>query len=184
MKKFLAPTLATALVGAAGLLLTTSSEGKANRTYLDPVGVVTACYGHTGPDLRLGQTFTDAQCDTLLRQDLASHQPYVMPGHRLNCIGNAPLNQNQLDALTDFVFNLGPTKLCASTLAAKLRVRNYPGAAAEFPKWVYGRVNGRPVALRGLVRRRSRERALFLTPSGPIGSGSSTAALRAISAAE
>lgn len=184
MKKTWASMAATAVVGAAGLLLTTTSEGAVYRTYLDPVRIVTACYGHTGPELRLGMTFTKAQCDRMLQQDLAKHQPYVMPGNPLNCIRNAPLNQNQLDALTDFVFNVGPTKFCRSALARKLTVRDYGGASAEFPKWVYGTVNGRPVALRGLVERRRKERALFLTLGGPIGSASSAAAIRAITAQE
>ena len=166
-KKIVASAVATAIVGAAGLSLTMQSEGKVNRVYRDPVGILTACYGHTGPELRMGQTFTDAQCQAMLQADLAKHQPYVRPGHRLNCIGNVPLNQNQLDALTDFVFNVGPTAFCKSTMAARLRVKDYPGAAAQFPKWRYARVSGKAVVLRGLVTRREREQRLFLTPVKP-----------------
>jgi lysozyme len=155
--------VAAAIVGAAGLSLTMTSEGKVNRVYRDPVGILTACYGHTGPELRMGQTFTDAQCQALLRADLASHQAYVRSGSPRNCISNVLLNQNQLDAVTDFVFNVGPTAFCKSTLAARLRLRDYPGAAAQFPKWVYARKNGQAVRLPGLVIRRDRERRLFLT---------------------
>ena len=157
--------MATAIVGAAGLTLTMTSEGKVNRVYRDPVGILTACYGHTAPELRLGQTFTDAQCQALLRADLAKHQAYVRPGAAQNCIGNVPLNQNQLDAVTDFVFNVGPTAFCSSTLSAKLRVKDYPGAAAQFPKWVYARKDGTAVMLPGLVTRREKEQRLFLTPT-------------------
>ena len=35
-------------------------------------------------------------------------------------------------------------------------------AAAEFGKWVYGRVKGKMVALAGLVRRRKAEASLYL----------------------
>lgn len=107
----------------------------------------------------MGQTYTPAQCDQLLLADLRKHQVVILAGNKANCIGNAPLTPNQRDALTDFIFNVGTTKFCKSGLAAKLKARDYPGAAREFPKWKYagGRV------LPGLVKRRKAEQDLFLS---------------------
>lgn len=138
-----------------GLIQT--AEGKRNVAYLDPVGIPTACYGHTGPDVRKGQLFTDAQCDALLKRDTEEH----LKGMR-KCV-TAPVTNHQRDALVSFAFNVGVPKFCKSTMARKLNARDYIGAADEFPKWKYARVGGKNVVLRGLSRRRSAERTLFLT---------------------
>lgn len=37
-------------------------EGYVPRTYIDPVGIPTACYGHTGEDVRAGATYTRKEC--------------------------------------------------------------------------------------------------------------------------
>lgn len=157
-----AKVLAAALTvtGAVALSISGSnlikeSEGKRNAVYRDPIGILTVCYGHVNPNLRLGMRFTDAECDLLFRSDVAKHQvPIIGPK---NCIKDAPLTQGQLDAVTSFTFNVGNGKFCKSTLAKKLAARDYAGASREFPKWKYagGRV------LPGLVTRRAEERCLF-----------------------
>lgn len=157
--------VAAAAIGIAGITLIRDSEGLVNKTYLDPVGIVTACYGHTDPKLRLGQTFTDKQCEALLRKDIAKHQIVIQPGHKANCVKHAPLTQNQNDAVVSLVFNIGNGAFCRSTMARKLSARDYPGAANEFPKWVYATSNGRKVKLNGLIKRRENERKLFLKQS-------------------
>lgn len=150
---------ALAVIGAAGWSLTTQSEGLRFKTYRDPVGIPTVCYGHTGPDVRMGQVYTQAQCDTILIADIKTHQPVFLPGNRRNCIGNVPITLNQRDALTDFTINVGTGRFCKSGIARRLRVRDYNGAANEFLKWQYagGRV------LPGLHQRRLAERELFLS---------------------
>jgi lysozyme len=153
--------VAVAIIGSAGLGLIRSSEGKRNYAYLDPVGIPTICYGHTGPEVKMGMHLSDADCEALLRKDIAYHQTVLLPGNRANCIGNIALNQNQLDALTSFTFNIGTTKFCKSTMARKLRIKDYRGAGAEFPKWVNATHNGKLVKLPGLIKRRSAEKSLF-----------------------
>lgn len=150
--------MATAVVGAACLSMVQAHEGLRLKPYYDPVGIPTVCYGHTGPDVKMGTTYTVAQCDRILIQDLSKHRAGIE-----RCI-TAPLTANQRDAVVSFAFNLGVTKTCKSTLVRKLNRRDYIGAADEFPKWDKARVNGRLVALRGLTKRRAAERALFLTP--------------------
>src|SRR3546814_9460270 len=54
----------------SGAFLVAPSEGYNNNTYLDPVDIITSCYGHTGNDLKQGQTFTDEQCLDQLSKDL------------------------------------------------------------------------------------------------------------------
>lgn len=158
MKRIVAGGAAALVIGAAGLSLIQSSEGKRNVSYLDSAGIPTICYGHTGPDVALGQRATDAQCMLLLRQDVAKHEAGVK-----RCTVY-PLNQNQKDAVVSFTFNVGVAGYCASTMARKVNAGDLQGAAAEFPKWDKVTINGRKVALKGLTARRLRERDLFVTP--------------------
>lgn len=141
-----------------GLSLTAHFEGKRNETYLDPVGIPTICYGHTGPEVRPGLRLTDKQCEDLLRKDFAHHRQGIA-----RCI-TRPLNANQWGAVTSFAFNVGVAKVCKSTLVKKINQGDLRGAADEFPKWKYASLNGKPVVLPGLERRRAAERELFLRP--------------------
>lgn len=152
-KRLLASVTAAAVIGAGGLSIVKASEGLRTSTYLDPVGIPTVCYGHTGPDVRMGQTYTRAECEAIVVEDIAKHRAGIE-----RCI-TAPLTSNQRDAAVSLAFNIGVSRFCGSTLARKLNREDYIGAADEFPKWKYagGRV------LRGLVTRRAKERALFLT---------------------
>ena len=69
-----------------------------------------------------------------------------------------PMYQREFDAAISFVYNVGPTAFCNSTMAKKFRSGDYAGACNELPKWVY--VKGRRV--QGLVNRREAERKLCL----------------------
>lgn len=153
LKKLVAPTAAV-LIGAAGLTLIKEEEGLRLSTYRDPVGIPTVCYGHTGPEVRMGQRYTQEQCEAILLKDIEEHKAGLK-----RCV-TAPLNQNQQDALTSFAFNLGVGATCKSTLVRKLNAGDYAGASAEFPRWVYAKGERLP----GLVRRRAREQRLFNTP--------------------
>lgn len=69
-----------------------------------------------------------------------------------------PMYQHEFDSTVSFVYNVGPTAFCNSTMAKKFRSGDYTGACNELPKWVY--VKGRRV--QGLVNRREAERKLCL----------------------
>ena len=45
-------------------------EGTVLQSYRDPIGIITACVGHTGPELRMGQRYTRQQCEDMLYGDL------------------------------------------------------------------------------------------------------------------
>lgn len=172
--------MAVAIIGVSGLALIKDSEGLRTTAYADPVGIPTVCYGHTGPEVSLGLRVTRQECERVLLQDVAAHQSVLLPGSPVNCIGNAPLNQNQLDALTSFTFNVGTTKFCKSTMARRLLVLDYQGAAREFPKWANATSNGKTVRLAGLYKRRVAEQTLFLTQSTRAVPWATSGALRSI----
>lgn len=125
-------------------------EGLHLRAYTDAVGVPTIGYGHT-KGVRLGMTCTEAMADAWLRRDVELARKGVL-GLKLK------LTEGQIDALTDFVFNLGLGRLQKSTLLRKIRA----GASAteiqrELLRWNKGKVNGRTVELPGLTKRRQWE---------------------------
>lgn len=142
-------------VSPNGVALTKQFEGCDLDVYPDPATRAepyTCGYGHTGPDVKKGARVTQAQADAWLAADLAKAAAVV------NASVTVPLTQNQFDALTDFVFNVGAGNFRASTLLRLLNKSDYAGAADQFPRW--GLAAGK--VMPGLVRRRNAERALFL----------------------
>jgi GH24 family phage-related lysozyme (muramidase) len=75
------------------------------------------------------------------------------------------LNQNQIDALTSFTYNVGSDNFNGSTLLKVLNQGKYDAVPAEIKKWTKAKVNGKMVDLPGLVSRRNAEAALFVTSS-------------------
>ena len=142
-----------AKIGAAAAALAISTvtfyESTVQRTYRDPIGIVTACTGHTGPELQMGQTFTREQCDDMLAKDLLEH------AEALDCI-KTPMADGQKAAFLSFAFNVGNGAFCGSTLARKANAGDMRGACAELSRWTLA--GGRELA--GLVKRRAAERAL------------------------
>ncbi len=139
-------------ISAAGTDLIRKFEGCRLKAYLDAVGVPTIGFGHT-VDVKLGQVITQHQADTILASDLEIYEDGVN-----ELFKGVTLTQGQFDALVSFSFNLGVTRLAASTLRKKMQRGDVQGAADEFLKW--SRAGGNVLA--GLVKRRAAERAMFL----------------------
>lgn len=62
--------------GAAAVIVLAASlianfEGLRLHTYADVLDVPTVCYGHTGPDVKFGDTKTPEECQQLLEEDVA-----------------------------------------------------------------------------------------------------------------
>jgi len=148
--------------GKDGLALTEQSEGCRLTAYQDQVGVWTIGYGHTGADVVSGLTITQAQADALLVSDVAAAAAFV------NQAVTVPLQQDEFDALVDFVFNLGRAAFAGSTLLKDLNAGDFAGAAGQFDLWDHA--GGQVVA--GLLRRRQQETALF--EQGLSGGGNSS----------
>lgn len=139
-----------------GLNLIKEFEGCRLNAYKCAAGVWTIGYGHTGEvngkAICNGLTITQKQADELLRGDMQVFENTV------NTVVTVPITQNMFDALVSFSFNVGGGALRKSTLLKKLNSKDYTGAADEFAKW--NKAGGQ--VLKGLVRRRKAERALFL----------------------
>lgn len=140
---------ATVGAGCCALLLSyvPQFEGMVLRGYKDPIGIVTACAGHTKTAV-LGRPYTKDECATLLEQDLLAHADGV-----LSCI-KVPVSDGVRAASVSFAFNVGTGAFCSSTMARKLNAGDTAGACAELSRWT--RAGGRE--LPGLVKRRKIER--------------------------
>lgn len=134
-----------------GLSLTEQFEGCRLSAYQDQVGVWTIGYGHTGPDVTPDLTVTLGQAEALLAQDVEGAAACV------NNVVAIQLNQNEFDAIVDFVFNLGAGAFTGSTLLRDLNGGDFAAAAAQFDCWDHA--GGAVVA--GLLRRRQAETDLF-----------------------
>ena len=142
----------TAAVALSGGYLIAPNEGKVNATYIDPVGIATSCYGHTGPEVKLGQKFTDEQCLDQLAKDLSAHDKQMMNLVRV------PLTDYQHAAFLSFTYNAGVGNFKSSTMLRKLNSKDYEGACEELSKWVYAKKQ----KLNGLVTRRQQEKAVCM----------------------
>ena len=127
-------------------------EGCRLQTYLCPAGIPTACVGHTGPDVQMGQTYTQAECDALLAADLERFEKGISEQI------DVPLKQEQYDALVSWAFNCGLGATGDSTLRRRLNAGEDVNKAIseELPRWTSG---GMP----GLIRRRNAEVRLATT---------------------
>lgn len=104
------------------------------------------------------RVWTTAEIDRILEQDL---QRFVRGVGRY--CPTALAQQGHLDALVSFSFNVGLGTLQRSTLRQKHNRGDYSGAADEFLKYTLS--GGKP--LKGLIRRRGDERALYLAGNTP-----------------
>jgi lysozyme len=123
-------------------------EGVVLRGYKDPIGIVTACAGHTATAV-LGRPYTEEECHRLLVEDLVHHAEGVN-----RCL-SGPVTDGQRAAAVSFTFNVGISAFCKSTFRKKLDARD-PTACAELSRWIHA--DGK--VLPGLVKRRAAERAI------------------------
>lgn len=170
--------IATAGVAAATMMvgLVTFYEGKppvregeldgapTYQAYRDPIGIVTACMGHTRT-AELGRQYTEDECNQLLSLDLLEANATVE-----RCV-RVSLSAHERAAYASFAFNVGPGRagkkdgFCTlkngqqPTFLRRLNAGDRAGACRglnENGNWTYA--GG--AQLRGLVRRRADERAL------------------------
>lgn len=131
-------------------------EGFRPEAYQDSVGVWTIGYGTTvinNQPVKQGMTITQEQALQLVQQQVNKLWSQI------ESILKVKINDNQMNALIDFAYNLGFGSLRNSTLMRLVNESKFEEAANQFPRWVYagGKV------LPGLVRRREAERQLFLS---------------------
>lgn len=145
-------------ISQAGEALIKQFENKRYKAEYDYKGYSTG-YGHlikSGEEWMRTATLTDAQIEQIFDNDLI----WVIAAIDNNV--KVPITQNMFDALSSFIWNFGEPAFRTSTLLKKLNQEDYYGAANEFGKWI--NAGNPPTPVNGLINRRAKERALFLTP--------------------
>lgn len=99
----------------------------------------------------IGSTITAARADQLFEQDLAKVE------QAMNARIMVPLTQGQVDALGDWIYNVGIDAFETSTLLSDLNAGNYAAAASELSRWTHS--NGQPN--KTLIARRQADQQLF-----------------------
>ena len=141
-----------------GIELIKQFEGCRLNAYQDSVGVWTIGYGHT-EGVTEGMEISEHQAEIMLGSDLVKYANYI------NEYVTVSLNPNQFDALTSWVYNLGPGNLKSSTMLKVLNEGNYDDVPFQIKRW--NKAGGK--VLKGLVRRREAEAELFATGDDWIG---------------
>lgn len=133
-----------------GINLIRQFEGCRLTAYKCAAGVWTIGYGHTA-GVKEGQEITRAQAESFLKDDLAKFEREVMKHD-----DKYHWNQNQLDALVSFAFNIGNIDQLTANGS-----RSVQTIAEKMPQ--YNKAGGK--VLDGLTERRKKERELFLKPA-------------------
>jgi len=116
-----------------------------------PQDVPTIGWGSTGPDIHLGLTWTQAQCDARFAADLNTFAQGVSKAV------TSITSQRQFDAMVSLAYNIGLGNFDSSTLLRLHNAADYAGAEAQFAVW--NKQKGK--VLPGLVRRRAAEAAMY-----------------------
>lgn len=135
-------------------------EGLRLSAYLDPVGVVTIGYGYTnragyGNGVAMGDVWSEETAENMLWKGLEIFADKIRPMLKRDA------TQNQFGAMVSLAYNIGTGAFSKSTCLKRFNAGDIEGAA-EALTW-FNKAGGK--VLRGLVRRREAERALFLSGS-------------------
>lgn len=144
---------------ALAIAICAPAEGLRQKAYYCPAGILTTCFGSTGPHVQKGITYTLDQCKALLNADMLKAVNAVE-----RCAPGLPAPV--LAAFADATFNMGPTIACntkQSTAARMLAAGRIEDACLQLARWDKARVAGVMVRLPGLTKRRANEQALCLT---------------------
>lgn len=110
-----------------------------------------------GNPFNADSTCTPEESDTLFRNALQIFERGVRD------LVTVPLNSNQFSGLTAFAWNIGLTNFAGSSVLRRVNENRMDDAAACFGMWIFATNGaGHKQALRGLLRRRYSESALFM----------------------
>jgi lysozyme len=115
----------------------------------DPPKVYTVCGGITNydiPDLKLGQKFSESECNRLISG--------VIPRYAAPVIACVPsftsMPPHRQAALISFAINLGPARICGTSIATDLDAGRIKQACDAMVRYVYAAGK----RLQGLINRR------------------------------
>jgi lysozyme len=145
--------------------LAKESENLSLEPYNCPSGHATIGFGHL---MHLGPVTKEEKAIrwTLEKANSQFSTDMAVAAKAVERAVRVPLNQNQFDALVDWTFNLGETRLTEKECSwlRELNRGNYPAVPELLKRWNKGEVKGVLVVMPGLVTRRQKEADLFSKP--------------------
>lgn len=143
-----------------GIDLIKGFEEFRSHSYQDSVGIWTIGYGstryatgkHVGPNEQIAETVADI----LLTQKIHQNDQVM------NQVIKVTIPQNQWDALSSLMYNIGDGAFSTSTLLRVLNSGDHTAASAHFLDWDRITLHGEKIVAPGLLNRRKKEQALFL----------------------
>ena len=145
-------------VSKAAVELIKTFEGYRSKAAQLPDGRWTIGYGHT-LTAREGAQVSEQDAEALLLYDL------IGIAHAVNEQTFTPLTQNQFDSLCCFAFNVGIDNFKRSSVLRRVNEGSLLQAACAMEMWRKADFEGERIVIDALVRRRSAEKTLFLTPA-------------------
>lgn len=147
-------------INQATIELIQEFEGCRLEAYQDSAGYWTIGWGHAEtsgipPIPKRGMVITQAEADALFMETLERFADRIRPMFKREA------TPNQFGAMLSLAYNIGTGAFGKSTCLKRFNAGDIEGAA-EALTW-FNKAGGK--VLRGLVRRREAERALFLTDS-------------------
>lgn len=154
----------------AGIQFIKKHEGLRKTTYKDVADLKTIGYGHLltkdevggnyvtidGKKVYLDRALTDAEVDTLLKQDINTKaEKFVRQAIKKE------LSQSQFDSLVSLCFNIGGGAFSSSSVVQSVNAGRYEDVPQDFMKWCKAKVNGQLQVVKGLVNRRQSEALMF-----------------------
>lgn len=131
-------------------------EGLRLEAYQDVVGVWTVCYGET-KGVKPGDQYTRAQCEAMLAAEILEYRAGLHRYFAADTLGQRlPVWRDV--AFASLAYNAGVPAIGKSTATRRLNAGNVAGACEAMTWW--NKAGGR--VIRGLVNRRTEERALCL----------------------
>jgi len=116
-----------------------------------PKGIVTIGWGHTGDDVKPGDSCTVEDAERFFRQDI------LWACNAVDSLVKVPLTENQYGALVCFTYNVGKNGFANSTLLRLLNAGDYESVPKQLMQWTKVGRKVRP----GLMRRRAAECYVF-----------------------
>jgi lysozyme len=137
-------------------------EGKKLKAYKDSVGIWTIGFGSIyniddNRPVKKGDVISEETALRWLRYEIAQKQIDIKK------LIKKQLNQNQIDAITSLVFNIGTNAFKNSTLLKLINAGTDKEIIAnQFLRWNKGTIDGKLQVIPGLTNRRKLEKDLFL----------------------
>lgn len=138
-------------------------EGFRAKAYRCSANVWTIGYGTTanagvGINPKPGMVITETEAEYYLEKAVNKFADDIRPAI------TADINENEFGAFVSLAYNIGPGKFKGSSALRHFNAGDKKRSCANIALWNKARVNGKLVVLKGLVRRRKDEQALFRKP--------------------